>query len=157
MNGTSRNTGRPISNETWLKRSWPELLDAHYEFLGPSTCLQDAKHMFTEGKVRITCPQEKQADEEPRTLSELEVAIIKQWHDANKDMQPEEQQAKAGVTRTQGPRTAHAFASAAGSPSKSPSKATSLNMKKYSRLERRRPQWKSNRRTSERKGAPCHT
>ena len=39
--------------------------------------------MITEGKVRITCPGAMAKEgEEPRTLSELEVLVIKQWYDA---------------------------------------------------------------------------
>ena len=89
--GKSRNTGIPFG-EAWLKRSWPEFLDAHYECEapGPAVCLQDALHMITTGKVLITCPgakkgkkDERQEDDdaEPRTLLELEVHVIKMWYD----------------------------------------------------------------------------
>ena len=58
--GISRNTGIPLG-EAWLKKSWPELLDAHYkcDAPGPAVCLQDALHMITTGKVPITCPGAK--------------------------------------------------------------------------------------------------
>ena len=69
----------------WLKKNWPELLDAHYLCVvpGPSACLQDALHMITTGKVRITCPgAKKEEGKEARTLSKLEVHVIKEWYDA---------------------------------------------------------------------------
>jgi hypothetical protein len=81
-------SGEPLG-EGLLKKNWPELLDAHYqcEVPGPSACLQDALHMITTGKVRITCPgAKKEEGKEPRTLSELEVHVVKQWYDA-KDKQ----------------------------------------------------------------------
>ena len=67
------------------------MLDAHFtcDIPGPSACLQDALHMITTGKVRITCPgrkkrkkdeQQEEDDEEPRALSELEVQVIKEWY-----------------------------------------------------------------------------
>ena len=54
--GKSRRTGEALE-EGLLKKNWPELLDAHYLCVvpGPSACLQDALHMITTGKVRITC------------------------------------------------------------------------------------------------------
>ena len=54
---------RDVSVE-WLKKTWPELLDAHYQCVvpGPSACLQDALHMITTGKVRITCPGAKKEE-----------------------------------------------------------------------------------------------
>ena len=70
--GKSRNTGEPCG-EGLLKKNWPELLDAHYQCQvpGPSACLQDALHMITTGKVRITCPgAKKEEGKEARTLSE---------------------------------------------------------------------------------------
>ena len=82
--GKSRNTGRPLEANL-LKKNWPELLDAHYQcpVPGPSACLQDALHMITTGKVRITCPgAKKEKGKKPRTLSELEVRVIQQWYDA---------------------------------------------------------------------------
>ena len=83
ITGKSRNTGDPLV-EGLLKKNWPELLDAHYqcEVPGKSACLQDALRMITEGTVHITCPGEKNKDvEEPRTLSDLELHVIKQWYD----------------------------------------------------------------------------
>ena len=82
--GNSRATGKSLG-DAWLKEKWPELLDAHYQcpVPGPPACLQDALHMITTGKVRITCPGAKEEKgKEPRTLSELEVRVIKQWYDA---------------------------------------------------------------------------
>ena len=54
--GKSKNTRRSF-DDSWLKQNWPELLHAHYQCQvpGPSACLQDALHMITTGKVRITC------------------------------------------------------------------------------------------------------
>ena len=77
----------------WLKQKWPELLDAHYQCQvpGPSACLQDALHMITTGKVRITCPgAKKEEGKEARTLSELEVHVIKEWYDAKDEKLVEE-------------------------------------------------------------------
>jgi len=99
ISGKSRNTGKPLGEEP-LKQKWPELLDAHYqcEVPGPSACLQDALHMITTGKVRITCPGAKAKEgEEPRTLSELEVHVIKQWYDA-KDQKLVEERGELYVT-----------------------------------------------------------
>ena len=82
--GKSRNTGEPLG-EGQLKKNWRELLDSHYQCVrpGPSVCLQDALHMITTFKVRITCSGAKQEKgKQPRTLSELEVRVIKQWYDA---------------------------------------------------------------------------
>ena len=84
VSGKSKNTGKPF-DDAWLKERWPELLDAHYQCVvpGPSACLQDALHMITTGKVRITCPgAKKEKGKKPRTLSELEVRVIQQWYDA---------------------------------------------------------------------------
>ena len=94
ISGKSRYNGEPLK-ERLLKKNWPELLDAHYECArpGPTRCLQDALHVITTGKVLITCPrvkkrkrdeQQEEDVEEPRTLSELEVQLIKEWYD-NKD------------------------------------------------------------------------
>ena len=82
--GKSRRTAKAF-DVAWLKEKWPEMLDLHYKCVvpGPSACLQDALHMTTTGKVRITCPgAKKQEEKEPRTLSELEVRVIKQWYEA---------------------------------------------------------------------------
>ena len=56
ISGKSRNTGKPLQEEQ-KKQKWPDLLRAHYQCVlpGPSACLQDALHMITTGKVRITC------------------------------------------------------------------------------------------------------
>ena len=83
--GKSRKTGKPLG-DAWLKQKWPELLDAHYQcrIPGPSVCLQDALKMITEPhSVQITCPSAKKKGDEhkPRTLSELEVQVIKEWYD----------------------------------------------------------------------------
>ena len=69
----------------WLKEKWLALLNAHYEceVPGPSACLQDALHMITTGKVRITClGAKKEEGKEARTMSELEKHVIKEWYDA---------------------------------------------------------------------------
>ena len=82
--GKSRRTGNPF-DVGWLNEKWPEFLDAHYQCQvpGPSACLQDALRMITTGKVFITCPgAKKEKEQEPRTLSELEVQVIKEWYDA---------------------------------------------------------------------------
>ena len=84
LSGKSRHTGKPLEVNL-LKKNWPELLDAHYHCLlpGPSACLQDALHMITTSQVRITCPgAKKEKGKNRRTLSELEVSVIKQWYDA---------------------------------------------------------------------------
>ena len=84
ISGKSRNTGA-LLGEALFKKNWPELLDAHYQCVvpGPSACLQDALHMITTGKVRITCPgAKKEEGKEARTLSKLEVHVIKEWYDA---------------------------------------------------------------------------
>ena len=84
LSGKSKNTGRPF-DDAWLKEKWPELLDAHYQCLvpGQSACLQDALRMITTGKVFITClGAKKEKEQEPRTLSQLEVQVIKEWYDA---------------------------------------------------------------------------
>ena len=84
LSGKSKNTGRPF-DDAWLKEKWPELLDAHYQclVLGQSACLQDALRMITTGKVFITClGAKKEKEQEPRTLSQLEVQVIKEWYDA---------------------------------------------------------------------------
>ena len=84
LSGKSKNTGRPF-DDAWLKEKWPELLDAHYQCLvpGQSACLQDALRMITTGKVFITClGAKKEKEQEPRTLSELEVQVSKEWYDA---------------------------------------------------------------------------
>ena len=69
--------------------------------------LQDALHMITEPhSVQITCPgtkkkeedEHKEGDEhEPRTLSELEVQVIKEWYD-KKDKELEETRGEAYIT-----------------------------------------------------------
>ena len=80
----SRNTGKPLGN-IWLKKNWPKFLEAHYQcsLPGASVCLQDALHMITTGKFRITSVKRKKEEdtEEPRTLSELEVHVISEWYD----------------------------------------------------------------------------
>ena len=76
------------------------MLDAHYQCVvpGPSACLQDALHMITTGKVRITCPgAKKEEGKEARTLSELEVHVIKEWYDA-KDQKLVEERGELYVT-----------------------------------------------------------
>ena len=86
--GQSKNTGR-LLDDSWLKENWSAFLDVHYvcQVPGPWACLQDALHMITTGKVRITCPgAQKEKEQEPRTLSELAVQVIKEWYDA-KDRQ----------------------------------------------------------------------
>ena len=106
--GKSKNNGKPLG-DAWLKEKWPELLDAHYQcrIPGPSACLQDALNMITEPhSVQITCPgtkkkeedEHKEGDEhEPRTLSELEVQVIKEWYD-KKDKELEETRGEAYIT-----------------------------------------------------------
>ena len=104
--GKSKNTGKPL-DDAWLKEKWPQLLNAHYqcEVPGPSVCLQDALHMITAGKVHITCPgakkKKKEEEEEdvgePRTPSELELHVIKQWYD-KKDKELVETRGEAYIT-----------------------------------------------------------
>ena len=65
--------GGPLGDD-WLKEKWPEAMDTHYQCAvpGPLAFLQDALHMITTGKFRITCPGAKRKKEEdvaePRTL-----------------------------------------------------------------------------------------
>ena len=99
LSGKSKNTGRPF-DDAWLKEKWPELLDAHYQCLvpGQSACLQDALRMITTGKVFITClGAKKEKEQEPRTLSQLEVQVIKEWYDA-KDQKLVEKRGELYVT-----------------------------------------------------------
>lgn len=94
--------GGPLGDD-WLKEKWPEVLGAHYQCAvpGPSACLQDALHMITTGKFRITCPgakRKKEEDvEEPRTVSELEVHLIREWYD-KKDNELVETRGEAYIT-----------------------------------------------------------
>ena len=120
--GESRKTGNR-HGEAWLKKSWPELLDAHYgcDVPGPAVCLQDALHMITTSKVLITCPgakkrkkDEQQDDEKPRTLSELEKHVIKEWYDA-KDKEFLEKKGELYVTERNLSSAARARNSRAGS------------------------------------------
>ena len=94
--------GGPLGDD-WLKEKWPQVLDAHYQCAvpGPSACLQDALHMITTGKFCITCPGakgKKEEDvEEPRTLSELDLHLVREWYD-KKDKELEETRGEAYIT-----------------------------------------------------------
>ena len=98
--------GGPLGDD-WLKQKWPLLLDAHYQCVvpGPSACLQDALHMITTGKFRITCPgakRKKEEDvEEPRTLSKLDVHLVREWYD-KKDKELEETRGVSHPQRARG-------------------------------------------------------
>ena len=60
--------------------------------------MQDALHMITTGKVRITCPgAKKEEGKEARTMSELEKHVIKEWYDA-KDTELVEKRGELYVT-----------------------------------------------------------
>ena len=84
VSGKSRHTGKPLKVNL-TQEKLVRLLDVHFvcQVPGQSACLQDALRMITTGKVFITCPgAKKEKEQEPRTLSELEVQVIKEWYDA---------------------------------------------------------------------------
>ncbi len=94
LSGKSKNThwggGEPLGQD-WLKQKWPECLDAHFACRKPeeSAVLGDVFDMMKTGKAQITCPgSKKEEEEEPRTLSEGEILVVKEWYDKkDKDLE----------------------------------------------------------------------
>ena len=107
LSGKSRGKGGCPLGEGWLKEKWPELLDAHFRRCkepGEAACLQDALSMSSSGKAQVTISArghaksaEEDEEKEGRTLSELEVHVIKEWYD-KKDKELVETRGEAYIT-----------------------------------------------------------
>ena len=79
LSGKSRGKGGCPPGEGWLKVTWTELLNALFSCkeLGE---LQDALSMTFPGKPKSA---ERDEEKESRTLSALEVQVIKKWYSKN--------------------------------------------------------------------------
>ena len=84
-----------LLGDDWLRKKWPELLDAHFicKEPGEAVCLADVLTMLATGKVNITKTyrgnsQPANAGQDGRDLTELEKHLIVQWYDAkDKELQ----------------------------------------------------------------------
>ena len=106
LSGKSRGKGGCPLGEGWLKEERTELLNAHFSCKEPgeAACLQDALSMTSSGKAQVTISArghaksaEEDEEKEGRTLSELEVHVIKEWYD-KKDKELEETRGEAYIT-----------------------------------------------------------